>query len=1091
MFANRLTDEYNEGVNEFIRFAVEHAEDPSRIICPCLQCCYSRKVSPTELKTHLVCYGIDQSYTCWTRHGETREEFGNLKDDVGYALNDVDTNSYDGNRFDEMAAVLEEDLRDCPDMFERMMNDAEKPLYDDLLTLLKDMLPKNNELPNRTYEAKQVIRSTGMGYKKIHACRNDCILFWKEYESLRVCPKCNESRYKKEYSTPEKVLWYFPIKERFRRMYNNAIDAKNLTWHADERIKDGKLRHPADSPQWRKIDHEYPDFAQDARNLHLALSTNGINPHGVQRSSHSTWPVMLVIYNLPPWLCMKRKYMMLSMLISGPKQPGNDIDVYLTPLIEDLKQMWETGIEVYRRESFNLRAMLFGTISDFSAYGNLSGYSTKGQCACPICEDNTHWMQLENYKKNVFLGHCRFLPPGHRYRGWRKAFNGKREDGKAPLPLTGEQLFEKLKSLSNNFGKPFAGELVTNRWKKRSIFFELPYWKELYVRHFLDVMHIEKNLFDGLIGTLLNMVGKTKDGLNARLDLLKLGIRTELRPIKRGKRTYLPPACYTLSRKEKIKFSKNLHGVKVPEGYSSNIKNLVSVKDLKLKGLKSHDCHVLMENLVPICIRSILPQKVRRTITKLCLFFKAICSKVIDPGKLPKLQREIILTLCELEMYFPPSFFDIMVHLTVHLYIVEEVVEFCTDYMSNVDSIGLLKSRHLNINPDSVSERLRWLANGPSIHVLSYTGYLINGYTFYTKEQDDQSTIQNSGVTLVAEAMHVSSANDRNPIYANMSYFGVIEHIWELDYSKFCVPVFGCKWVDNNDGFQIDDLGFMQVDLNREGYKDEPFILASQAQQVFYVADPVDMKWSIVILSNKINANNIDDQDLEDTDVEDDPFFGTSQLHESDPVDDDDLYLRDDHDEGIFINPQVMASPNGEDPPLTSPNGEVPPNTTTKKRSRGMTTMKKSAFDVDETRKEYILKSAGKSHRQFRTTMGKYVRDADGNINLKPPKKYENIIREADGLVFVKKRTEDKSFLKLSEENRKRASKCPYPYRKSRAGYRGVEKDIIGHFRPVPHPISDRFRTSLKSGGLIAMPLNETGSEPVSFPTKETGSEPV
>ena len=46
------------------------------------------------------------------------------------------------------------------------------------------------------------------------------------------------------------------------------------------------------------------------------------------------WPVLLVIYNLPPWLCMKRKYMMLSMMISGPRQPGNDIDVYLSPLIE-------------------------------------------------------------------------------------------------------------------------------------------------------------------------------------------------------------------------------------------------------------------------------------------------------------------------------------------------------------------------------------------------------------------------------------------------------------------------------------------------------------------------------------------------------------------------------------------------------------------------------------------------------------------------------------------------------------------------------------------------------------------------------------
>ncbi|GAU18203.1 hypothetical protein TSUD_26670 [Trifolium subterraneum] len=70
--------------------------------------------------------------------------------------------------------------------------------------------------------------------------------------------------------------------------------------------------------------------------------------------------------------------------------------------------------------------------------------------------------------------------------------------------------------MSNKFGKPFADELVTGGWKKKSIFFELPYWKSLYVRHFLDVMHIEKNVFESVIGTLLNIPGKSKDSINAR-----------------------------------------------------------------------------------------------------------------------------------------------------------------------------------------------------------------------------------------------------------------------------------------------------------------------------------------------------------------------------------------------------------------------------------------------------------------------------------------------------------------------------------------------------------------------------------------------
>jgi len=107
------------------------------------------------------------------------------------------------------------------------------------------------------------------------------------------------------------------------------------------------LHHPIDSPQWIKSNKDYPEFGEEARNLKIALSTNRMNPHGIQSNSHNTWPLILVIYNLPPWLCMKHKYMMWSMLISRPKQPANDIDEYLAPLIEDLKQMWDTSVEVY------------------------------------------------------------------------------------------------------------------------------------------------------------------------------------------------------------------------------------------------------------------------------------------------------------------------------------------------------------------------------------------------------------------------------------------------------------------------------------------------------------------------------------------------------------------------------------------------------------------------------------------------------------------------------------------------------------------------------------------------------------------------
>jgi len=81
---------------------------------------------------------------------------------------------------------------------------------------------------------------------------------------------------------------------------------------------------------------------------------------------------------------------MLCMMIASPRQPGNDIDVYLAPLIEDLTKLQAEGVDVYDanlQQSFRLRAMIFCTINDFPAYGNLSGYSVKGHHACLICEE--------------------------------------------------------------------------------------------------------------------------------------------------------------------------------------------------------------------------------------------------------------------------------------------------------------------------------------------------------------------------------------------------------------------------------------------------------------------------------------------------------------------------------------------------------------------------------------------------------------------------------------------------------------------------------------------------------------------------------
>ena len=153
-----------------------------------------------------------------------------------------------------------------------------------------------------------------------------------------------------------------------------------------------------------------------------------------------------------------------------------------------------------------------------------------------------------------------------------------------------------MNNIASVFGKTQKKALSKpNIWKKRSIFYDPPYWSDLDVRHCIDVMHVEKNVCDSLVDTLLNIKGKTKDGLKCRQHLLEMGIQKQLHPISHGRRTYLPPACHTMSTKENRSFCESLWSLKVPQGYSSNIKSLVSINDLKLVGLKSHDCHVLMQ----------------------------------------------------------------------------------------------------------------------------------------------------------------------------------------------------------------------------------------------------------------------------------------------------------------------------------------------------------------------------------------------------------------------------------------------------------------------------------------------------------------
>jgi hypothetical protein len=326
-------------------------------------------------------------------------------------------------------------------------------------------------------------------------------------------------------------------------------------WHEEHRKKDGILRHHADSPLWDAFDKKHSQFAADSRNIRLAFATDGFNPFRTMNVSYSVWPGICIPFNFPPSMCMKQSNFILSYLILGRNAPGSDMDLYCQPLIYDLLDMFEHGVRTYdasRGEYFQLRAAVLWTIIDFPGLGYVSGSVTSGEVACLDCHFFTDSLRLGNGSKTCYMGHRRFLHENHPFRFDADKFGGTTEFRPAPKPLSRKEILECTKDLSNSFGKDPSRKKPTRKrhkegeplviYKRRSIWFLLPYWKDLMLHHNFDFMHIGKNVSDNLLNTFLGTNGKSKDNMNSLLDLQALVIRSDLHPIEVDDQMYLPAA---------------------------------------------------------------------------------------------------------------------------------------------------------------------------------------------------------------------------------------------------------------------------------------------------------------------------------------------------------------------------------------------------------------------------------------------------------------------------------------------------------------------------------------------------------------------
>ncbi|XP_074300489.1 uncharacterized protein LOC141631763 [Silene latifolia] len=633
-----------------------------------------------------------------------------------------------------------------------------------------------------------------------------------------------------------------------------------MRWHYENPRANGIMSHPSEGEAWKHFDKQHPDFANDPRNVRLGFCAP-----------------------------LTRQFIFLSLIISGPKNPKKNLDIYLQPLVQELKDLWKNGLLTYdvsRKQNFDMRAALLWTINDFPK----------------ICK-----------KWSWFDCHRQFLLPDHVFRKDNKHFRKDRpvEADFASTRLTGEEVWEHVQHLPSIVDATDEELLKLKKkregWWKRSIFWDLPYWKTLLSRHNLDVMHIEKNFFEQMIHTIMDEKNKTSFKPNAQKDF-KLICKAR----RKGD-------MIVLKKEEKRVLRIGYAVLKFPDGYASDLSRCVDLKDLRLHGMKSHDCHVFMERLLPVALKHLLPKNEWCAITEISQFFRDVCASTLQIDDMTRLENNIaeIMYKCTnnlksyIQDYLTRRFLN---HLKrkignkarvegsiCNAYLLEEISNFCSLYYekhidtkakqldvcdevepeSNLPELfqdhmgkhsGKCHLRYLDdkeyqsahmyilsncekmnpyetvfkeflsklticivikiinllfVNDDTMTDDLIIsLAMGPSREVRTWKRYSINGYNFRAfKDGKDVSK------ATLNNGVCVSSTE-------GVDYYGTLDEVIELtytgDHGSYVAILFKCDWLDNSARGMVIHEQYKLVDVNRKRKytKYEPFVLAYQVEQV-------------------------------------------------------------------------------------------------------------------------------------------------------------------------------------------------------------------------------------------------------------------
>jgi hypothetical protein len=339
---------------------------------------------------------------------------------------------------------------------------------------------------------------------------------------------------------------------------------KQMMWHKKgTRIDKGKMGHPSDGKAWKNFDEKYPDKAADARNIRIAIATDGFNSYGMSTTNYSCWPMFVIPLNLPPGVLMTRKTMFLLLIIPRPDYPGKNLSVYMQPIVDDLNHSWHHGKLTYDRASktnFYMKVWLQYTMHDMPRYALTCGWCTAGKWPCPVCRHQLEFLWLNSGGKYVvFDTNRQFLKRRHPFREDIKNF----KKGKVVHEVIKVRKFDgaavdaELRALvptEPGNGHQFEGYGVTHNWTHVAALTKLEYCKDLELPHIIDVMHTKKNVGESLFHIVLNIPGKSKDNVKARVNIEKLCDRKRLYiqpPTGRRKNWFKPHANFCLDSTQK------------------------------------------------------------------------------------------------------------------------------------------------------------------------------------------------------------------------------------------------------------------------------------------------------------------------------------------------------------------------------------------------------------------------------------------------------------------------------------------------------------------------------------------------------------